>query len=104
MNETKRLTRIAVIPDNRRMLLGIDKGRIFKDRTVYDAETDIYGRIILTPIGTYTLSKKGIYSELSLASDIMEGGYHLITTDEIDDVEQAIQDRQNQRFMNMDKL
>ena len=77
------ITRFSIIPDERRVLLGVDKSGIFDAGIVYQV-TKILGQIIMTPIGEYALEKKGCPSEGSDIATIMYSGLHLITSGELD--------------------
>ena len=78
------ITRFAVLPDDRRVLLGVDKAEVFKPGIVYEAK-EILGEIILTPIGEYALPKSGAYpSEYSDNNEIIYHGLHLITKTELE--------------------
>ena len=76
------ISRLAVLPDDRKVLLGVDKANIFKPGVVYDIK-EFDGGIILTPIGEYSLPKQGAYPcELSETNTIVCSGLHLITKEE----------------------
>lgn len=76
------ITRISVLPDERKLLLGIDKANIFTPGIVYDI-SKILDEIVIRPIGKYALPAKGdIPCELSAAEDIIYYGFHLITIEE----------------------
>lgn len=53
-------TRFSVLPDGRRVLMGIDKANIFEAGVVYEAH-NVLGEIVLKPIGKYALPKNGSY-------------------------------------------
>lgn len=75
------LTRLSVLPDERRLLLGVDKAEIFTPRIVYDVK-NILDTIVITPIGKYSLPQYGFPSEMSGNGDIILFGEHLITEEE----------------------
>ena len=79
-------TRFAVIPDERRLLLGIDKEGIFEAGAVYKV-TKILGQIIMKKIGRYSLPPKGHPSKFSEANAIIYYGSHLITKKEMKMIE-----------------
>jgi hypothetical protein len=75
-------TRLSVLPDERRVLMGVDKANIFESGIVYEA-IKILDEIVLRPVGKYALPKKGTYpNENSESSAIMYSGLHLVTIDE----------------------
>ena len=75
------ITRFSVIPDKRRLLLGVDKANIFEAGIIYEA-TKVLDEIILKPIGKYALPEKGIGSANSTIEEICLHGTHLITKPE----------------------
>lgn len=76
------MTRFSVLPDERRVLIGIDKANIFEAGVVYEA-VKILGEIILKPVGKYALPEQGTYpNEHSEPNAIIYSGLHLITKDE----------------------
>lgn len=75
-------TRLSVLPDERKIILGMDKLGIFKAGVVYEV-TEMLGEIVLTPIGKYALEKDGQYpNENSQINSIIISGLHLITEEE----------------------
>lgn len=77
------ITRFAVIPDERRLLLGIDKANLFKEGRVYEAY-EMLGEIIFKDIGPFSLPEKGP-THPNMCSDVnaqVYGGLHLITQEE----------------------
>ncbi len=76
------ITRFAILPDERCLLLGLDKAEIFEKGVVYQVEK-MLGEIIIKPIGKYSLPEAGSLSEQSLATDIIYSGMHLLTQDEV---------------------
>jgi len=52
------ITRFAVLPDERRLLLGIDKANLFKEGRVYEVY-EMLSEIIFKDIGPYSLSESG---------------------------------------------
>lgn len=76
------ITRFTVLPDERRVLIGVDKANIFEAGVVYEA-IKILGEIVLRPVGKYALPKNGTFpNENSELSEIMYSGLHLITEKE----------------------
>lgn len=75
------VTRFSVIPDERRLLLGVDKENIFDEGMVYEA-TKVLDEIVLKPIGRFALPEKGHPSINSENSSIINCGLHLITEEE----------------------
>lgn len=76
------ITRFAVLPDERRLLLGLDKANIFEAGYVYEA-AEILDTIVIKKIGEYALPEKGCPSEMSEANTIIYYGCHLYTQDEM---------------------
>lgn len=58
------ITRFAVLPDERGLLLGIDKAGLFEKGVVYEA-FEMLDTIIIKKVGPYALQKKGHPSEMS---------------------------------------
>ena len=81
------ITRFSVLPDERRLLLGIDKANLFKAGVVYEAR-ELLGEIILRPVGKYSLPKCGpsYPNEYSEANAIICDGSHLITVPELNSI------------------
>lgn len=75
------VTRFSVLPDERRLLLGVDKANIFDAGIVYEA-TKVLDEIIFKPIGKFSLPEKGHPSINSANSSIIYHGLHLITEEE----------------------
>lgn len=77
------ITRFAVLPDNRRLMLGIDRAELFEAGMVYEA-SEMLDEIIIRKIGPYALQEKGpgYPSELSDANSQIQAGLHLITKEE----------------------
>ncbi len=83
--------RFSVQPDERGLLLGVDKAGIFEKGVVYEAR-EMLGQIILKSMGKYALPAKGSYpSECSDANEIIYSGIHLLTKDEW----KSIQEKRN---------
>lgn len=79
------ITRFAVIPDERRLLLGLDKANLFEAGYVYEA-VEILDTIVIRKLGKYSLPKEGSWpNELSEANDQVYAGLHLITQKESDE-------------------
>ena len=83
------ITRFSVLPDERRVILGIDNSNIFEAGVVYEA-VKIIDEIILRPIGTYALAKTGMPSECSTIHDIVYYGMHLIIEKEFDSLDRNL--------------
>ena len=79
------VTRFSILPDERKVLMGVDKAEVFKPGIVYEAE-EICGEIIIVPMGKYCLKQTGYPSELSETGTIMYSGLHLITEKEYQEV------------------
>jgi hypothetical protein len=83
MKDKTGITRFAVLPDERRLLLGIDKDNLFEAGYVYEA-TKILDQIVIRKVDKYYMAEKGTlpcnYSE---ANSIIYHGYHLITKEEM---------------------
>jgi hypothetical protein len=77
------ITRFAVLPDERRLMLGIDKANLFEAGQVYEA-TELLGQIIIKKIGPYILPKQGpeYPNENSDANTQIYYGQHLISKEE----------------------
>ena len=78
------LTRFAVLPDERRVLMGKDLNKIFQVGIVYDV-IKFDGEFVIRPLGEYALPKigeGGFPNEGSTNGDIMYSGLHLITKEE----------------------
>lgn len=67
------VTRFAVLPDDRRLLLGIDKLELFEAGYVYEA-TNILDTIVIKKLGKFALDDKGIKSDVNTQ---VESGFHL---------------------------
>ncbi len=81
------ITRFSVLPDDRRLMLGIDKARLFKPGMVYEA-ISFDGQIIFKEVGKYALPEKGQYPcEYSDANGIINQGTHLVTKDELTELQ-----------------
>ena len=75
-------TRFSVLPDERRVLMGVDKANVFEAGVVYEA-IKILDEIVLRPIGKYALPKQGTFpNENSESNAIIYSGLHLVTKDE----------------------
>lgn len=82
------ITRFSVLPDERGLLLGIDKAGVFETGVVYEA-VKILDEIVIRPVGKYALPAIGCPSENSDNDNIIYYGLHLITKEEqqkIDDI------------------
>lgn len=79
------ITRFAILPDERRVLLGIDKANVFEAGMVYEA-FEMLDTIIIKKIGKYALPKNssegGYPNENSTNDEIIYYGRHLITEEE----------------------
>lgn len=76
------MTRFAVIPDERRLLLGIDKANVFEAGFVYEAQ-NVLDTIVIRKVGKYALKETGHPSELSDTNSIVYYGNHLLTQEEL---------------------
>lgn len=83
------VTRFAVLPDERKVLLGIDKNNIFESGYIYECEK-IMDEIVFRKLGKYSLppsAKKDINNvgvcELSELQTIIYSGLHLVTENEL---------------------
>jgi hypothetical protein len=78
------IARFCVLPDEQKVLLGIDVGSIFDAGFVYEAVKMPHGEIVLRKVGKYALKEKGAFPcELSTYGDIMVSGLHLVTEEEL---------------------
>lgn len=85
------ITRFAVLPDERGLLLGIDKNGMFEAGCVYEA-FNIDGTIILKKMGKYALPAQGSFPcALSEPNAIIYHGLHLITDKELANVREQRQ-------------
>lgn len=78
------ITRLAVINDERKLLLGIDKDEIFMPGHVYEVKK-LLGEIIIKDIGKYALPYENKHrgaTENSDASQQVYSGLHLLTEEE----------------------
>jgi len=76
------VTRLAVLPDKRRIILGIDKANIFEAGNVYDV-INICEQILIRKVGKYALPATGFPSEKSTCNDVVFHGLHLLTDEEL---------------------
>jgi hypothetical protein len=77
-------TRFSVIPDKRRILLGIDLENIFDAGFVYEVIKLPNDEIVLRKLGKYALKETGAYpSEMSANQDIIASSLHLVTEEEL---------------------
>ena len=78
-------TRFAILPDNRRLILGVDKDNLFEEGAVYECRK-ILDEIIFTNIGKYALTKNGengrFPNENSDANSQIYCAEHLLTLKE----------------------
>ena len=82
------ITRFSVLPDERRLLLGIDKANLFEAGYVYEA-FEMLDEIIIKKVGKYALPKSGHPSEYSEANAIIYYGSHLMTETELSNILEA---------------
>lgn len=77
------ITRFAVLPDERRVLLGVDKAELFEAGYVYEAY-EILDEIVIKKIGKYALPPggPGYPNEYSDNNAVTYSGLHLITEEE----------------------
>ncbi len=72
------ITRFAVLPDERRLIIGLDKNNLFEAGHVYECY-DILDTIVFKKIGPFALPKKGPYpNQNSDVNSQIECGMHLI--------------------------
>jgi hypothetical protein len=76
------ITRFAILPDDRRLLLGVDKAELFEAGYVYEAHK-ILDEIVIKKVGKYSLPKEGHPSELSDVNAQVYSALHLITKEEL---------------------
>jgi hypothetical protein len=84
------ITRFSIIPDERKVLLGIDKANIFKPGVVYQVEK-ILDEIVIKPVGPYALPEKGHPSRHSDCNNIISSGMHLYTKNELEDLTKILE-------------
>jgi hypothetical protein len=77
------ITRFAVFPDERNLLMGVDNAKIFEPGFVYEVTT-ILDEIRIKKVGKYALPEKGNPSELSDIHTIAFASLHLYTKEEIE--------------------
>ena len=75
------ITRFAVLPDERKVLLGIDKANVFEPGCVYEV-FKILDEIVIRKVGTFALPEKGHPSVNSDVNAQVYYGLHLITKEE----------------------
>lgn len=77
------ITRFSVIPDERKIMLGVDNAGIFEPGTVYEA-VKILDQIVIRPLGKYSLPENGnsFPNKNSEVGAIIYDGKHLITEEE----------------------
>lgn len=86
------IARLAKLPDERGLILGIDKSNIFKPGIVYEV-TEILDTIMIRPMGKYSLPENGSPSENSVTDDIVYSGRHLITESERSEMIRYVKER-----------
>ena len=87
-------TRVVVLPDERKLLLGIDKNNCFEEGFVYECE-NVFDTIIFRKIGKSTIQgidelnhkmkHPNICSVANLPNEIIMNGSHLLTKEEFND-------------------
>ena len=80
------ITRFAVIPDERRLLLGLDKANIFEAGFVYEAYK-VLDTIVIKKVGPYALPDKGMPSINSDVNAQVYYGMHLYTKTEQEELQ-----------------
>ena len=77
------ITRFSVLPDERGLILGVDKSGVFEPGKVYEA-VKILDQIVIREVGNFSLAKSGSeYPNCNSEMDaIAYSGLHLITEDE----------------------
>lgn len=71
-------TRFVVLPDSRKLLLGVDLSELFMPGVVYEAEA-ILGEIIIRPLGKTSAVNPGYGHITTDANQIINAGRHLVT-------------------------
>jgi hypothetical protein len=81
------ITRFSVLPDERGLILGVDKAGIFEAGQVYEA-VKMLDQIVIRKVGKFSLSKTGsVYPNCNSEMDaIAYSGLHLITEEERDNL------------------
>lgn len=79
------ITRFAVLPDSRRVMLGIDKANLFEAGFVYEA-FGFDGEVIFRKVGKYALDRKSHPNENSDVNAQVTSGLHLVTPEELDNL------------------
>jgi len=76
-------TRFSVIPDERGLILGVDRTGIFEPGQVYEA-VKMLDQIVIRKVGKFSLAKTGSeYPNCNSEMDaIAYSGFHLITEEE----------------------
>jgi len=76
-------TRFSIIPDERGLILGVDRAGIFEPGQVYEA-VKMLDQIVIRKVGNFSLAKSGSeYPNCNSEMDaIVYSGLHLITEDE----------------------
>lgn len=84
------ITRFAVLPDERKLLLGIDKSSCFEPGYVYEAYK-VLDEVVFRKVGKYALPTigPGYPNEYSDANSIIEYSLHLITDEEAKKLQDA---------------
>lgn len=83
------ITRFAVINDERKVLLGIDKGDMFEPGQVYEVNK-ILDEIIIRKVGPYALPDNGptFPNANSDVNSQVHGALHLLTKKEFEKISQ----------------
>ncbi len=79
------ITRFAVLPDDRKVLMGLDKNNIFEPGMVYEV-LNILDTFMIRKLGPYALPEKGNPSQNSDINTQFYYGYHIMTKDEFDKI------------------
>ena len=77
----QKFTRFAVLPDERRVMLGIDLGELFEAGYVYHA-FGFDGEVIFKKMGKFALAKDTYPGLHSTVNEQVQGGLHLATEEE----------------------
>jgi len=77
------ITRFSVIPDERGLILGVDKAGVFEPGQVYEV-VKILDEIVIRKVGKFSLAPSGSeYPNCNSEMDVIAySGLHLITDEE----------------------
>jgi hypothetical protein len=84
------ITRFSILPDERGLLLGVDKAGIFEKGQVYEV-IKVLDEIVIRKIGKYALRDSGKFPNSNSEMDaIVYSGLHLITEEEQNNIYKKI--------------